>query len=58
MTPGSPVTSPYKPLDEQSVEQIHQATLQLLENTGMGKATPQVLEIALTNGCGVASQAI
>ncbi len=55
MTPGSPVTSPYKPLDEQSVEQIHQAALHLLENTGMGKATPQVLEIALANGCRVAS---
>jgi len=55
MTPGTPIVSPYKPLDNQSVVQIHQAALQLLEDTGMGNATPEVLEIAQSNGCRVAS---
>lgn len=51
MCSGTPVASPYKPLSDHAVEQIHQAAMQLLAQTGMGKATPRVLEVALENGC-------
>jgi len=55
MTPGSPIASPYKPLDEKAVRLIHQGALRLLENTGMGNPTERVLEIAEVNGCRVTS---
>jgi len=53
MTPGSPVASPYKPLDEQSVQLIHQAALKVLLETGIGNSTPRVRELALANDCSV-----
>jgi trimethylamine--corrinoid protein Co-methyltransferase len=51
MTAGSAIASPYQPLSQDAVQKIHNAALQILAETGMAKATPRVLETALSNGC-------
>ncbi len=40
----------YKPLDQQSMERIHQTALSLLENVGMADATPSMIEIVSEAG--------
>ncbi|MBT3992705.1 MAG: trimethylamine methyltransferase family protein [Gammaproteobacteria bacterium] len=41
----------YKPLSDHDIEQIHQTTLDVLENIGMGNPLPQLKEAALKKGC-------
>ena len=41
----------FKPLSDHDVEQIHQTTLDVLENIGMSNPLPQLKEVALETGC-------
>ena len=41
----------YKPLSDHDIEQIHQTTLDVLENIGMGDPIPEFKEAALKSGC-------
>ena len=41
----------YKPLTDHEIEQIHQTTLDVLENIGMSNPLPQLKEVALEQGC-------
>ena len=41
----------YKPLSDHEIEQIHQTTLDVLENIGMSHPLPQLKEVALEQGC-------
>ena len=41
----------YKPLTDHEIEQIHQTTLDVLENIGMSNPFPQLKEVALEQGC-------
>ena len=40
----------YKPLTDHEIEQIHQTTLDVLENIGMSNPLPQLKEVALEQG--------
>ena len=51
MCTGSPITAPYQALSHDAVLQVHRAALDLLEQVGMAKATPRVVEVVLANGC-------
>lgn len=51
MSKGTAIRAPYSPLSEPDMQAIHQAALKVLEDTGMAKATPRVLETALAHGC-------
>jgi trimethylamine--corrinoid protein Co-methyltransferase len=50
--PG-PSGGSYRPLSEHDVERIHQTALDVLENIGMAKSIPILLEYALARGCRV-----
>ena len=41
----------YKPLSDHDIEQIHQTTLDVLENIGMANPLPQLKAVALEQGC-------
>ena len=51
MSKGTPIEAVFKPLSDQSVQRIHDAALDLLEQVGMATPTPRVIEIALSHGC-------
>jgi len=46
----------YKPLSDHEIEQIHQTTLDVLENIGMTNPLPQFKEVALEQGCNFTDQ--
>ena len=46
----------YKPLSDHEIEQIHQTTLDVLENIGMSNPLPQLKEVALELGCNYTDQ--
>jgi len=46
----------YKPLSDHEIEQIHQTTLDVLENIGMTNPLPQFKEVALEHGCNFTDQ--
>ena len=46
----------YKPLTDHEIEQIHQTTLDVLENIGMSNPLPQLKEVALEQGCNFTDQ--
>jgi len=46
----------YKPLSDHEIEQIHQTTLDVLENIGMSNPLPQLKEVALEQGCNFTDQ--
>ena len=41
----------YKPLSDRDIERIHDAALDILENTGIGDPIPEILNYALQGGC-------
>ena len=45
------VVGKYKTLTGHEIEQIHQTTLDVLENIGMSNPLPQLKEVALEQGC-------
>lgn len=46
----------YQPLSDHEIEQIHQTTLDVLENIGMANPLPQLKEVALEQGCNFTDQ--
>ena len=40
-----------KPLTQREVERIHETTLDVLENIGMGECVPEMIELAEASGC-------
>ena len=46
----------YKPLTDHEIEQIHQTTLDVLENIGMSNPLPRLKEVALEQGCNFTDQ--
>ncbi len=51
MVRGTKIASPYAPMSEAHVHDIHHAALHVLQTVGMAKARPRVLEAALEHGC-------
>ena len=51
MQNGSAATTPYQPLHQEAVQQVHLAALELLETVGMAKPTARVIDAALKHGC-------
>lgn len=51
MSPSTRANVGFKPLSDTDMQSIHRAALDLLENVGMAKPTPRVLEVALAHGC-------
>ena len=41
----------YKPLNENDLEKIHQAALEILSSVGIADATPEVIDLSLKSGC-------
>jgi len=46
----------YKPLSDHDMTRIHEAVLDILETTGIGSPTQELLDIALPKGCTVGEQ--
>ena len=51
MAKGTEIARPFGPLSARQIEDIHNAALQVLENIGMARATPRVIDVALAHGC-------
>ena len=46
----------YQPLNEQELQRIHQAALDVLARVGMGESIPLLVELATAKGCHVNEQ--
>ncbi len=48
---GTTLNTPFKPLTENQLHQIHRAAVELLSQVGMANPTARVLEVAIDSGC-------